>query len=296
MPEQEGREPSPTESGGHLVASVVIPAHNETNVIARCLRAIQSQANATAVEVIVVCNGCTDDTAAVASEFSGVVVAEIPQASKIGALNEGDRLASCFPRVYLDADVVLEPGSLSIIVDALRDGAVAAAPLPVLETRGSSLAGRMYFAVWSRLGYARRHLLGSGVYALSESGRRRFGMFLDVIADDGFVYAQFTTDERYNPPGAAFRIWTPRNMQAILRRRIRIYEGNWQLRDMGIPPSDVPRPTWWGVLFREPWLLPSVLLYLYVNFRASRVAVRRRQAGTTGLWNRDDSSRNSGGG
>ena len=45
-----------------------------------------------AIELIVVANGCTDDTARVAASVDPrVVVVEMPQASKIAALNAGER-------------------------------------------------------------------------------------------------------------------------------------------------------------------------------------------------------------
>ena len=44
--------------------SVVIPAHDEEAVIERCLGTLLADARAGEVEVVVVCNGCTDDTAA----------------------------------------------------------------------------------------------------------------------------------------------------------------------------------------------------------------------------------------
>ena len=284
----------PTAMGSPSVtasASVVIPAHNEATVIERCLGTIRSGVGAAEVEIVVVCNGCTDDTAAVAARVPGVTVAEIPESSKVAALNEGDRIARHYPRVYLDADVVLQPESLRLLVAALRGGAVAAAPVPVVDSRGCSLGSRMYFRVWARLGYARRHVLGSGVYALSESGRGRFGAFPDVIADDGFVYAQFSSEERVNPSGATFVIRAPRSIAATLRRRVRIHEGNQQLRVLGVPRQAVPGPSWLGILAREPWLLPSVLIFLYVNFRAARIAAGRAATGETGSWNRDDSTR-----
>ena len=48
------------------LASVVIPAHNERRVIGRCLRALREGAAPGELDVIVVANACTDDTAAIA--------------------------------------------------------------------------------------------------------------------------------------------------------------------------------------------------------------------------------------
>ena len=88
--------------------SVVIPAHNEEAVIASTLRSVLEGLEQGA-EVLVVCNGCSDDTAAVAGTFGlPVRVLEIEPASKVAALNAGDEVAAGYPRIYLDADVTLD--------------------------------------------------------------------------------------------------------------------------------------------------------------------------------------------
>ena len=42
--------------------SVIIPAHNEESVIGRCLAAMLEGAQPGELEIIVVCNGCSDRT------------------------------------------------------------------------------------------------------------------------------------------------------------------------------------------------------------------------------------------
>jgi glycosyltransferase involved in cell wall biosynthesis len=49
--------------------SIIIPAHNESSVIARTLKAMTDGAKPGELDVIVVCNGCSDDTAVVAGRF-----------------------------------------------------------------------------------------------------------------------------------------------------------------------------------------------------------------------------------
>jgi glycosyltransferase involved in cell wall biosynthesis len=90
------------------IGSVLIPAHNEGAVISRCLHHLFEGTDAGDFEVAVVCNGCDDDTAAVArASAPPVEVIELDEASKPAALRAGDRLLRTFPRLYLDADVVL---------------------------------------------------------------------------------------------------------------------------------------------------------------------------------------------
>ena len=86
--------------------SVIVPAHNEHSVISRTLKTMTARAIPGELDVIVVCNGCTDDTAAVAGSFGPPVrVIETGLAGKTLALNLGDKAATFFPRIYADADV-----------------------------------------------------------------------------------------------------------------------------------------------------------------------------------------------
>src|ERR1700677_4126612 len=120
--------------------SVIIPAHNESSVIARTLRAMTEGAAPRELEVIVVCNGCDDDTAAVARGFSpSVRVIETKIASKAQALNLGDQAACGFPRVYSDADVVITIDAIRILARRLERGDVfVVAPPPSFDLAGCS--------------------------------------------------------------------------------------------------------------------------------------------------------------
>jgi glycosyltransferase involved in cell wall biosynthesis len=60
--------------------SIVVPAHNESSVIARTLRPWVTGPASDEISVVVVCNGCTDDTASVARSF-GPTVASIKATS-----------------------------------------------------------------------------------------------------------------------------------------------------------------------------------------------------------------------
>lgn len=273
-----------------MTASIIIPAHNEAAVIERCLASFAAQAGTAGWQVLVVCNGCTDDTAERAGRFEGVQVVEIAQASKVAALNAGDALADGFPRLYLDADITVEPAALQAVVTTLRSGAPAAAPLPQLDLAGCSLLSRAYFSVWSRLGYARHNLIGSGCYGLSEQGRGRFGRFPDLIADDAYVYSWFSRAERVNPAGAQFVIRPPRTLSATVHRRVRIVLGNRQLLAETGRRLDVAPPFWRDIVRTDPRLLPQVIVFLAVNLVADLIA-RRRLRKAEFAWNRDDSSR-----
>jgi len=56
--------------------SIVVPAHNEEKYVKRCIDSIKDAANHFKgnVEIIVVCNRCTDRTEEIARENGAVVV------------------------------------------------------------------------------------------------------------------------------------------------------------------------------------------------------------------------------
>ena len=56
--------------------SVIIPAHNEEKYVARCIRSVKAAAKhyGSEVEIIVVCNRCTDRTAEIAGKQGAKVI------------------------------------------------------------------------------------------------------------------------------------------------------------------------------------------------------------------------------
>ena len=87
-----------------MKVAAVIPAYNEARHIARVLRPV---VRSTAVhEVVVVCDGCEDNTAAVARRFP-VRVVELPEnVGKGGAMMAGVRATDAPVILFLDADLV----------------------------------------------------------------------------------------------------------------------------------------------------------------------------------------------
>ncbi|MCI5116485.1 MAG: glycosyltransferase, partial [Candidatus Electrothrix sp. LOE1_4_5] len=94
--------------------SIIIPAFNEEKVILRCLNSIYQGTAPELLQVIVVCNGCTDSTyTIVKNKYKEVIqILNIEKPSKSNALNVGDKLAKYFPRFYIDADVYVTGKSL----------------------------------------------------------------------------------------------------------------------------------------------------------------------------------------
>ena len=109
--------------------SIIVPAHNEEQVIGRTLRVLLEVPHRPGNwEIIVVANGCTDGTADIARTLhTDVQVVETTVPSKANALNLGDKAATSFPRIYLDADVVLSMQSARDLTSVLSGGKILAA-------------------------------------------------------------------------------------------------------------------------------------------------------------------------
>lgn len=322
------------------MTSIVIPAHNEEHVIGRLLDALTgppaggSRTRAPAPgapgpevrapepgartprpdtppppDIVVVCNGCTDGTAR-AARRPGVRVVEIPAPSKHAALRTGDRHARGFPRLYVDADVVLGAAGARALAEAVTGvpGVLAAAPERHLPMAGVAWPVRAYYRVWQQLPAVREGLFGRGVIALSAAGHARIAAMPPLMADDLAASLAFAPAERRVVAGARVTIRPPRTWADLIRRRTRADTSSRQLeqhqrrkageRGTGPPASEAIAPSartstadLRTLLRGQPWLLPHMAVFLTAavwSRRRSRKAVR---AGDFGTWLRDESSR-----
>ena len=267
--------------------SVIIPAHNESRVIARTLSPLASLAAAGRIEVIVACNGCDDDTAEIARSFEGVTVLTLDQASKRAALNAGDSAATRWPRLYLDADVEISPSAVREVFGALVPGGPLAVRPPVhYDLEGAHPFIHSYYRTRLRLPSARQALWAGGVYALSEQGHGRFDEFPDLTADDLFIDRLFKPEEKavLNVEPVVFR--PPRTLAAQLAVLHRVYRGNAEQNGPRRQHSTA-RTTFGEVVRSVRGPLSAVNAAIYLAFA---VAGRQGAAGSGG-WERDESSR-----
>jgi glycosyltransferase involved in cell wall biosynthesis len=275
--------------------SVIIPARNESLVIARTLKAITAGADPDQIDVVVVCNGCTDGTAAIARGFGAPVrVIESDVGGKTNALNLGDQAASTFPRIYVDADVLITYDAIRALAARLDEGDIlAAAPQGLMDLTGCSWFIRAYYDIRSRLPSARAGIGGSGVYAVSLAGRRRFGPFPNITSDDGYVRIHFKPEERETLLNVNSTVFAPRTIRDLINIRTRAYYGTIELARQfpGLWQNSGERNHKSLVsLFRYPTLWPKLPVYVYVNLTARyKAAVRARSSHS--LWERDNTSR-----
>jgi glycosyltransferase involved in cell wall biosynthesis len=276
--------------------SIVVPAHNEGLVIARTLRALTTGALPDELDVVVVCNGCTDDTAAIARSFGAPVsVIETTIGNKANALNLGDQVARAFPRIYVDADVIVTLATVRALAECLEKGHVlAAAPLPFFELSNCSWPVRAFYDIRRRLPSFSEGIGGSGVYALSEIGRRRFGTFPNLVADDTYVRVQFKPEERETLYSVRSIVYAPCTIQNLIAIEARADFGTFELASR--------HPELWtnkgksnhhnlrSILLGDPFSWSRLFIYWYVRAAARRRA-KVRLATNTFVWERDETSR-----
>ena len=282
--------------------SLVIPAHNEAVVLPRLLVPLHREAvqRGVHIDVIVVANACTDDTASAARRaWPGAVVVETREPGKANALNladaELDRLGKTGHRIYVDADVELSLDSLFATAEALDEpGTFAAAPRMHVDLTYRTWLVRAYYNVWTRLPYATRGMIGSGIYALSPRGRARFASFPLLTADDGFVRRHFNANERKTVTSHTFTITPPRTLERIIAIKTRSVFGNLELDRRCPSLRPAAREGHAPALLKRalnPTAWPAIAVYLYVKVATRWQARQSLSQGINDHWDRDDTSR-----
>ena len=277
------------------VASVIIPAHDEAACIGRHLAALRAGTHPDDLDVVVVCNGCTDETAAVARRADPRArVIEIPQPSKAESVRVGNAATDVFPRVHLDADVELSGGAvLRLLAPITSDGVLATAPRRAIPRQGCSPLVRWYYDVWEALPQVESHLFGRGVVVLSAQAQERISRLPQMMGDDLGMSAALARHERRVVPGAVAVIQPPRTLRDLVRRRIRVATGNAQAARLGVQREGARTTvrTLLGLAVSRPGLALRLPVFVAVHV-VSRLGARRAiRSGDFTTWRRDESSR-----
>lgn len=256
----------------HGAVSVVIPAYNEAKVIERTILSVLAS-RGIEVEVLVMDDGSTDDTADVVSRAfyfePRVKLRRLENGGKARALNEGFALASHEVVIALDADTIFLPDTIVELARKFDDPRVAA-------VAGRAAVGNTqhFVARWQALEYVigqsieRRawHLLGvvsvvpGAVGAWHRDAVLAVGGFgTDTLAEDCdlTITLQVHGWRVAYAPDAVALTEAPETVRALLKQRFRwcfgVLQTVWKhKRSMIAPPKNNPTI---GVL-----LLPCVLL------------------------------------
>ncbi|WP_310166525.1 WecB/TagA/CpsF family glycosyltransferase [Arthrobacter sp. BE255] len=268
--------------------AVIIPAHNEAAVIGRTLATLAPSLSAGTVEVIVACNDCSDGTEEVAASFPGVCVITVPEASKVAALNAGDRAATRWPRIYLDADIDLPAGALRRTLTELTSeaGPLAARPAFRYDTNGAAWSVRAYFRARSRIPGTSSALWGAGVYGISQRGHERFSEFPPMTGDDLYIDGLYSKDEKQVLECVPVLVRTPRSPTALLHTLKRVYRGNTEQRSGS---GAATKQSMHELIHSVRGPISALDAVIYAAFAVSG-RLYSRGVTRTG-WERDDSSR-----
>lgn len=277
-------------------ASIVIPAHNEESVIGRTLDALAVGDMLRGVEVVVACNGCTDDTHAVAARHGaplGALVIDVPVASKQAALNAADACCRSLPRMYLDADVVASAETARRVLTALARGPLVAGRPPLeYDTAQASTLVRAFYRARARTPALMSSLWGAGCYAVSEQGRSRWAQFPLHAADDLLVANLFTDTEAALIDAPPVQVTTPRTARSLLTTLRRVYGARAVHADLPVTAQPSGAAGSFRDLLRSNrspshWVDAGVYVGFALAARAWLLAKRRRPD----TWERDRSSR-----
>ena len=277
------------------MTSVVIAAHNEEAMIGACLDALLTQTATGQLHIVVSANACTDATVDIA-RARRVTVVDRPWPGKAAALNAGELVTKGFPRVYLDADIVVPSHALAEIIAALDTtrGVLAAVPCRRVNTAGRPWLVRAYLSISERLPAFSDGLFGRGMIALSAEGRARFDVFPELVADDLFLDSLFLAEEKVTIPAVVVVVEAPFTVGDLMNRLVRVRRGNRRMRDaarsgevnLSVRPSD--KRAWLQVVAREPRLLLAAIPYVAITLTAARSA---RHTASSSDWGRDESTR-----
>ena len=272
---------------------IVVPAHNEAGTIAEALAALAPIGQDPAAgQLIIVCNGCSDNTAGIAQAAAPAArVLTIAEHGKIGAINHGLALAAAGSVIVMDADVIVSPHCLDALADALaQPGVMAASPRPMFDLSRAPWSVRAFYRAFATHPYLQQGVGGSGVFGLSAQGRAALGTLPPMIADDHYVRSLFplsaqrrvTCDHDGTPVFALVR--PPYSLRALLHTERRSQFG---VRDVHsrllADQPDGGRSTTAG------WLLASALrhpidcaVFLGIKVWSQATAGRYRPGGQHG--------------
>jgi cellulose synthase/poly-beta-1,6-N-acetylglucosamine synthase-like glycosyltransferase len=134
--------PTPASGVASPTVSLIVAAHQEQEVIdARVSNALALDYPRAHLEVIVVCDGCTDETAELARHAGADLVLELPRAGKICAQNAAVHHARGEILAFSDANALWEPDALRRLVGAFADPRVGYACGQVRFMREDTQAG-----------------------------------------------------------------------------------------------------------------------------------------------------------
>jgi len=277
--------------------SIIIPAYNEEALVLKTLAGLFDDNNLMNVELLIVCNGCNDQTHLKVVSFIkknslllkqkniDFLVLETSKASKTNALNMGINNSLSSIKILMDADIQICGKDLNILVDELKSKNLKAiSPQVKFSFENSNFLVRQYYQVASISFYNKNNRL-SNVIALSADGIKKIAPLPDVIADDEYIRRQFSPNEVSVSQRCSLIFTCTKNLVNLLQILTRVERGNVQLNSRYNTPLTNSKKG-----YDEPPILcfPTFLLIkLCIKIRARFQFYQ----GRIDQWERDESNR-----
>ncbi|MEI7909749.1 MAG: glycosyltransferase [Verrucomicrobiota bacterium] len=192
--------------------SVIIPARNEAHNLPRLLQSFATQ-SVTPREILVVDDGSSDNTAAIAREMGATVIPSQPLPDgwrgKTWACHQGALAAQGDRLLFMDADTWLEPGGLQYLLSFPHDGALCVVPYHAVRESYEDLS--LFFNLCMTAGTVPRGLAGQ-ILLVSASHYQRVGGHEAVR---GRILENFRLAERFRAAGIPLRSLTGKGLVAF---------------------------------------------------------------------------------
>jgi len=135
--------------------SVVIPVYNAESTLKECLARLH-ESRYHDFETILVDDGCTDQSPAIAAEFPVRIVPTSGRVGPAAARNLGARMATGEVLFFIDSDVMVRADSLSLLAESFEAGDVdGLCGVQAAQMRYTNIASQ-YKNLWMRWTYLRQ--------------------------------------------------------------------------------------------------------------------------------------------
>ena len=221
--------------------SIIIPAYNEEKLIANSLSSLALFLPKNCTEIIVICNGCQDQTYAVAKKTIDTITSSLTAHcnfllinlkinGKINALNEGVKLSCNKTVVLLDADIKVSSSDCAVLVKTLYEHSLlAASPKVIFDFDKSNYLVKRFYACISQSTYNKQHRIAN-VIALTPYAINKLFPLPQVIADDAYIQRIIGYKEYKIINKLTYKFTCPETLISTIKVQSRIIRGNLELK------------------------------------------------------------------
>jgi 4,4'-diaponeurosporenoate glycosyltransferase len=204
------RRPDTTPGPCHaLQTSIIIPARNEAHNLPRLLQSIAAQP-VRPREILVVDDGSSDHTAAIARDMGATVISSQPLPDgwrgKTWACHQGALAAQGDRLLFMDADTWLEPDGLRHLLGIRHDGALSVVPYHAVRRTCEDLS--LFFNLCMTAGTVPAGLAGQVLLV----GRRHYQRVGGHAAVRGHILENFRLAQHFRSAGIPLRSLTGKGL------------------------------------------------------------------------------------